>query len=301
METHRHRQGAVVVTGSVNTDLSIRLPRLPGPGETVIGSRLSRSGGGKGGNQAVAASRLGARVWLIAEVGDDPFGEAVLAELAREGIDTSMVAKGREPTGLAVILVDDHGENLIAVASGANLELDAERVRKAIAGLPMPDAVVLTCHEIPDESVLAAAEAAESRGYQMVLNPAPARPLSPRLLSKSQIVICNQVELATVAPQGPEQLLEQGPEAILVTLGGSGVDLYLEGKARLNFPAPRVEVADTTGAGDTFCGAFVARLAERAPIEEAVKFAVMAAAISVRSQGAREGMPRRGDLQELGT
>jgi ribokinase len=298
METHALRESAVVVVGSLNADLSVRVPRLPRPGETISGGPFTRSEGGKGGNQAVAASRLGARVWLIAEVGEDPFGESALAELIHEGVDTSMVRSGREPTGVAVILVDDQGENLIAVASGANLTLGPDRAREAIEGLPVAEAVVLACLEIPDETVLAAAKAAESRGFQMLVNPAPARPLSPELLSSSRIVILNQHELAIVAPHGPKTLLEQGPEAVVVTLGAGGVDLYLRGESRSHVPAPRVEVADATGAGDTFCGAFATRLADGASIAEATKFAVTAAAISVRSQGARQGMPRQHDLPE---
>jgi ribokinase len=297
MDTQPRSEPAVVVVGSVNVDLSIHVPSLPRPGETVTGGGLSRSGGGKGGNQAAAASRLGARVWLIAEVGGDPVGDEALAELARDGVDTSLVGRGREPTGVAVILVEDSGENLIAVAPGANLKLDPDRIGAAIRGLSMPAAVVLACHEIPDECVLAAAVASSSRGYQMVLNAAPARPLSARLLSSSQVVICNQVELPVVAPGGVSRLLGQGLKAVLVTLGAGGVDLFLAGHARLNVPAPSVDVEDTTGAGDAFCGAFATLLAEGGSIEEATRFAVTVAAISVRSRGARGGMPHRSDLQ----
>jgi ribokinase len=296
MDSQARSEQAVVVVGSVNVDLSLTVPCLPRPGETVSGGGLIRSGGGKGGNQAVAASRLGAQVWLIAEVGGDPEGDDALAELARDGVDTSLVGRSRESTGLAVILVEAGGENLIAVAPGANLELDPDRTGASIRGLSTPAAVVLACHEIPDECVLAAAEASSSRGYQMVLNAAPARPISARVLSSAQVVICNQVELPLVAPAGVGQLLGQGPRAVVVTLGAGGADLFVAGHARLNLPAPTVDVEDTTGAGDAFCGAFATLLAEGASIEEATRFAVTVAAISVRSKGARAGMPHRSDL-----
>lgn len=282
----------------MNIDLALRVPSLPRPGETVTGSGLSRSGGGKGANQAVAAARLGARVWLIAERGDDAFGEAALAELAGEDVDISLMGTGLQATGVALLLVDDDGENVIAVAPGANLELTPERVEAAVRALPVADAVVLACHEISDEAVLAAAQAAQSRGFRMLLNAAPARPLSTKLMSTAPVVICNQVELAVVASAGVDRLLTQGPPALLVTMGAFGVDLYSVGKPSRHIPAPKVDVQDTIGAGDAFCGAFATRLAEGASLERAASFAVRAAALSVGSPGARAGLPRRFEVRD---
>ena len=298
MDIRARSRPAVVVVGSVNVDLALRVCSLPRPGETVTGAGISRSGGGKGANQAVAAARLGARVWLIAELGDDAFGEEALLELSGEGVDISLTETGHEPTGVALILVDDGGENVIAVAPGANLELSPERVEAAIRTLPVAEAVILACHEIPDATVLAAAEAASSRGFQMLVNAAPARPLSTRLLSTSPVVICNQVELTVVASDGVGLLLLQGPPAVLVTMGSEGVDIHQVGRSSLHIPAPKVDVKDSIGAGDAFCGAFATRLAEGASLEAATSFAVRAAALSVGSPGARAGLPRRSEVRD---
>jgi sugar/nucleoside kinase (ribokinase family) len=174
----------VVVVGSINADLLVSVPRLPAPGETVIGGRFRRAPGGKGGNQAAAAARLGAQTWLVGCVGDDDPGREARQELCKAGVDTSLLAVGRAPTGVAAVITDTAGENAIAVASGANDELDADLVRVACAAVPAADAVVLACLEIPDEAVLAAAEVAAARGWPFVLNPAPARPLAPELLRR---------------------------------------------------------------------------------------------------------------------
>jgi ribokinase len=159
----------VVVVGSVNVDLVMSLPRLPEPGETVIGGRFQRAPDGKGGNQAVAAARLGERTWLVGCIGDDDFGREDPADLRQAGVDTSLLAIGRAPTGVAAVMVDAEGENAVAVASGANQELDPDMVQAAIASIPSAEAVVLPCLEVPDGAVLAAAV----RGWPFVLDRPP--------------------------------------------------------------------------------------------------------------------------------
>ncbi len=282
----------VIVVGSVNADLVVAVDALPGPGETVAGGRFARWGGGKGANQAVAAARLGASVALVAAVGDDAFGADALRELTSEGVDVSAVARVNAATGVALIVVDASGENQIAVASGANAEVSAELVRAADLG----DAVILLGHEVPDDAVLAGAEA----GGRVILNPAPAREIHPRVLAAHPILTPNASEAAQLTgerdPEVAARALEAGSGApVLVTLGAGGA-LLLDGGEVSRLPAPPVDVVDTTGAGDTVNGALAAELAAGRELRDAARFALVAAALSTRAEGARGGMPRREDV-----
>jgi ribokinase len=293
----------VVVVGSVNADLVVAVRALPAAGETVAGGRFARHGGGKGANQAVAAARLGARVALVGAVGDDDMGSEALRELAAEGIDVAAVARlERAPTGVALIVVDAHGENQIAVASGANAELAAETVRSALGRLlARAPGVVLLGHEVPEEAVIAGAEAAAEAGWSVVLNPAPARALDERVLAARPLLTPNAAEAAQLAgeadPETAARVLQARTRApVLVTLGGDGALLLVSGESR-RLPAPAVEAVDTTGAGDTVNGALAAELAAGRPLEEAIRFALAAAALSTRAEGARGGMPRRADVE----
>lgn len=286
----------VIVVGSANADLVVAVERLPAAGETVTGGRFSRHGGGKGANQAVAAARLGARVTLIGAVGADDLGDEASALLREEGVDTRHLQRlDSTPTGVALIAVDARGENQIAVASGANASLRPEAV--TAAGIPA-GAVVLLGHEVPEAVVLAGARAA--RG-PIVLNPAPARALPDELLALRPILTPNRSEACALAaerePHAAARALSARTGApVLVTLGERGVLLVDGGEEEL-IAAPRVEVADTTGAGDTFNGALAAELAAGRGLREAAAFAVTAAALSCRVAGAREGMPSRTDVQ----
>jgi ribokinase len=281
--------GRVTVIGSVNADLVVAVARLPAAGETVTGGTFARHGGGKGANQAVAAARLGARVRLIAAVGDDDLGADAVAELEAEGVDVSAVAR-REgvATGVALITVDAAGENQIAVASGANATLDGEAVRAALAGGEPPD-VVLLGHEVPEEAVVAGAGAAGVA----ILNPAPARRIPDAVLDGGPLLTPNAAEARELG--GAEALAARTRAPVVVTLGGDGV-LLLDGGASRRFPAPAVEAVDTTGAGDAFNGALAAELAAGRDVEGAVRTAVAAAALSTRARGARAGMPAREEL-----
>ena len=285
----------VIVVGSVNTDLVVVAERLPGPGETVSGGRFSRHGGGKGANAAVAAARLGAHVTMVGAVGGDPFGDEALELLEREGIETGAVARVDAPTGVALINVDAAGENQIAVASGANGEVDAAAVERAVRAAG--PGVVLTNHEIPPAARLAAARAAQG---PVVLNPAPARELADELLALGPILTPNAGEAAELTGEDdPEAaaaaLADRTRAPVIVTLGSRGA-LVLDGGTAQRLPAPAVTPVDTTGAGDAFNGALAVALAEGRDLRDAVGFAVAAAALSTRAEGAREGMPRRDEV-----
>jgi 3-hydroxypropionyl-coenzyme A dehydratase len=244
--------GTVVVVGSINADLVVTLDHLPAAGETVIGGRFARHGGGKGANQAIAAARAGARVRFVGAVGDDDFGHAALAELEGEGIDVTAVAKTSEPTGVALIAVDREGRNQIAVASGANATVDGSGI-----GALGPDDVCLLGFEVPDAAVVAGARAAKEAGARIVLNPAPARDLSDALLDLGVILTPNALELTALTnerdPERAARALSAVTEApVIVTLGERGALLVGDERIAL-VPAPRVEVVDTTGAGDVRC------------------------------------------------
>src|SRR3954469_5410794 len=284
---------SVLVVGSINADLVVTLDRLPAPGETVTGGMFARHGGGKGANQAVAAARAGASVRFAGAVGDDDLGAAALAELEAEGIDVTATARLQdEPTGVALIAVDREGRNQIAVASGANARVDAALVDAALARRRLAaDDVVLLCFEIPDEPLLAAAGAASAAGARVVLNPAPARDLPVELLDLGVLLTPNAGEITALTNErDPERagraLAAESGAPVLVTLGERGALLIrAEGIALL--PAPRVEVVDTTGAGDVLSGVLAAGLAAGLEVEEAARRAVEAASASVRVAGAR--------------
>jgi len=269
----------VYVVGSVNLDLVVRAATLPGPGETVTGGTFERHGGGKSANQAVAAARQGATVRMVGAVGSDDLGDEAVADLAGEGVDVSAVARVTAPTGVALIAVDEAGENQIAVASGANNELTPAAVEAALAGAE-PGGVVLIGLEVPDAPVLAAARAARAAGLEVVLNPAPARPLPDELLALGPVLTPNEPEAAARA------LTARTGAPVVVTIGPEGA-LLADGDALERIPAPKVEAVDTTGAGDAFNGALAAALADGAKLGDAVRAAVAAAADSVRRPGAR--------------
>jgi ribokinase len=314
----------------VNVDLVVAAPRLPGPGQTVTGGDLARYQGGKGGNQATAAARLGARVAFVGAVGDDEMGRQARSALASEGIEVTGLAESSRATGVALIVVDPRGENLITVAPGANDEVHAVHVRTALAALaPEPDDVVLVCREVPPDGVRAALEVGREAGSITILNPAPADGLDAATLALADILTPNETELAQLAGPGsgpssgrgdPEtaarQVLAGQPtdagalpaarserdgdaraRAVVVTLGAAGALIVRATGAAVAVPAPAVEAVDTTGAGDTFNGAFAAGLADGLDLPRAVRRAVAAAALSTTWPGARSGMPTQAELE----
>jgi ribokinase len=269
-----------VVVGSTNVDLVLPVPALPRPGETVLGTGVRRLAGGKGGNQAVALARLGAQVRFVSAVGTDDDGTWSLAQLVAEGVDVRGVARVDAPTGLAVVAVEPGGENSIIVAPGANAhvtvpaDLDAD--------------VVLLSLEVPLGTVVSAASAA--RG-PVVLNAAPAQQLPDGLLDDVDVLVVNEPEW--------EALGRRAPGAVVVTLGARGC-LVVEGTHQVALAAVPVEVVDTTGAGDCFAAALAYGVAHGWALPDAAAFAGRAAALSVRVEGARAGLPRLAEVEALG-
>lgn len=285
----------VVVVGSVNVDLVVRVPRLPAPGETVTGGTFSRTLGGKGANQAAAAAKLGARTALIGLTGRDDLGGLAREDLASLGVDLSGLGESSAATGIATIMVDDHGENLIAVAPGANHELRADAVGEHLRRLTEPGGVVLSVLELPEEAVLEAARLAGELGCRFVLNPAPARPLPDELLSRCDVLTPNEGEAELLG--GPEALLERGVGAVVVTHGADGADLHRRDTEPYHRDAHPVDVVDTTGAGDAFNGTLAWALVEGRSLREAVELAVVGGALATRALGARAGYAGREELE----
>ena len=312
--------GRVLVVGSVNVDLVITAERLPGAGETVTGGTFARHMGGKGGNQAVAAARLGATVSLVAAVGGDELGSEARRALEAEGVDLAAVATlPGNVTGVAIVVVDSGGENLIVVAGGANDSLSMAHVREAFETFaPSRADVVLVGHEIPTAAAREALRLGREAGATTILNPAPAEGLDRSTFGLADVLTPNRRELSVlVAAEGRRTgrsaraedparaaatLLEPGPEgagagAILVTLGAAGAMLVRRGADPLPLAAPHAVAVDSVGAGDTLNGALAAALAEGRTLEEAARRAVVAATLSTTHAGAREGMPTVAQLE----
>lgn len=304
----------VVVVGAINVDLVVATPRLPGPGETVVGAGLERHGGGKGANSAVAAARAGASVRLVGAVGADETGAAALAELHADGVDTRAVTVlDGVATGVALIVVDDRGENQIAVGAGANAAVTAEQVRDALRDALPTAGCVLVSTEIPAAAVAAAVEAAAAAGVRCLLNPAPAIPVVAELLAHGPLLTPNRSELrdlvtllgaggppsgAATVSDGAAAIAARSRAPVVVTLGADGVLVVPPDGEPEHVPSGKAEVRDTTGAGDTFNGVLAARLAAGDELGAAVGVATVAASLSVAHVGARSGMPRTGAIDE---
>jgi len=293
----------VIVVGAVNVDLVVGgLSHLPAPGETVAGGGLRTFGGGKGANAAVAAARAGATVALVAAVGADGHGDGALAGLRADGVDCSGVAVlDGEPTGVALILVNEQGENLIALGPGANGALPAGHVAAAVETRLAGAGCVVVSTEIPGPVALATANAAVTAGVPCILNPAPVIPDVAAAVAAGRlagvILTPNATELGQLAPEGDTTgeraaaLARRTGAPVVVTLGGDGCLIARPDGTTDARPARPVEVIDTTGAGDTFTGVLAARLAAGAELGAAAGTAVAAASLSVTAAGARTGMP----------
>ena len=291
---------SIVVVGSSNTDLVVRVPRLPAAGETVLGGDLSTVAGGKGANQAVAAARLGARVSLVGRVGQDDVGTALLETLARDGVDAAAVRRDAAATGVALITVDAAGQNTIVVAAGANGQVSPADV-DAAAPLFANAAAVLLQLEIPLATVRHTLTVARQHAVPVVLNPAPAQPLPAALLAGVEVLIPNQTELAQLTGEaeieaGARRLLAAGVRNIVVTLGADGVLGLTAAGERFHHPAQAVKVVDTTAAGDAFVGAFATALAEGRPLPEAAAWGNAAGALAVTRAGAQPSLPSRAEF-----
>lgn len=278
----------LLIAGSLNLDLVGRAPRIPGPGETVLGSVLTRHPGGKGGNQAVAAARLGAAVRFFGAVGTDAAGDELCAALAAEGIGTADVARVEGPSGTALITVNDAGENAITVLPGANAA-----VAPPPPGVCAGARALLLQMEIAPAANLAWARAARAAQVPVLLNAAPAdAAAAAQLLPWVDLLLVNQTELAQLG--GQEAGL--GPPIVVTTLGAAGCRLWQRGRS-VAVPGHAVEVLDTTGAGDTFAGALAAALCAGQGLLAALQQANLAAALACRRAGARAGMPTRAELE----
>jgi ribokinase len=302
------RPGRVIIVGSINVDLIMRVPHLPEPGETVLGGVLSRQHGGKGANQAVAAARAGAAVQLVGAVGAADGADSLVA-LSADGVGISHVAELDAPTGHAFVLVDDggSGENQIAVASGANAALDAGQVTTALRAIGIaPRDVVVLSYELPARALRAAAAAARATGARLLVNPAPAAADRDDLLTGA-ICTPNAAELAALAAgrdagtaaAAAVALARHIGGAVVVTLGKDGALLAGPDGTSEQFPAHPVEVCDTTGAGDTLTGVLAAALAGGADLRASVRRAIAAAALAVTRAGARTAMPTAAEIDRL--
>ncbi len=309
MEKH----AKVVVVGSSNTDMVVKSERIPGPGETVIGGQFVLAAGGKGANQAVAAARLGADVTFIAKVGQDMFGDQAVANFRKEGINTDFVFRAPDhATGVALILVDAQGENLISVASGANEYLlpgDVEKAESIIADA----GVVVTQLETPLGVLRATAELCQKHGIPLILDPAPAptppleTSMPPEILRGLACIKPNESETEHLtgikvvdllsAQQAADQLLAMGVRCVLITLGSEG-SLLVEAPGRgRHIPAYKVEAVDSTAAGDAFSGSLALGIAEGKSFVEAAQTASAVAALSVTRLGAQPSLPTKKEVE----
>jgi len=298
----------VFVVGSINQDFVLNVERRPAPGETVTDARLATHNGGKGANQAAAAALLGAGVTFLGRVGDDGFGEPLVRALADKGVDTSLVEEVPDSsTGTAFITVTPDGENAITVAPGANRRLTVEDVDAASEEIG--EAKVLVAQmEIPPEVVRRAVEVASANETRVLVNLAPPFKVPQELLEKLDPLVLNEHEAAFLLGESVEgvegalsaasELANLGPRSVVVTVGEDGA-VFANGASTEHLTAPRVEVVDTTGAGDAFVGALAARLAAEDSLEDAVAYAVRAGAAAVTREGAQGALPTPDVVEDL--
>lgn len=304
MAKHRPK---IVVVGSSNTDLIVRVARIPQPGETILGGEFMTAAGGKGANQAVAAARAGGRVSFIARVGQDAYGRAAIAGWRRDGIDTRRILRDpKQPSGTALIFVAANGENSIAVASGANAALTPRDIRASPTAFR--DARVLLVQlETPLETVRAAIDEARKAGARVILNPAPAQALPRDVLRAVSVITPNETEAALLtnipvkdiasAKAAARSLRHRGVETVVITLGRRGA-LVATADGETIVKGFAVKPVDTTAAGDVFNGALAVALAENQPLQRAVRFANAAAALSVTKKGAQSSAPGRNAIEK---
>lgn len=298
----------IAVVGSVNMDLVFRTPRMPALGETLSGHEFRQIPGGKGANQAVAAARQGADVAFIGRVGDDGFGQYSLRCLANDGIDVSnLSAVVDTATGVAGIIVTDQGDNSIVLAAGANASLSAEDVEAALPAIS--SAQLLVCQlETPLSTVTRAIQLAKQHGVKVILNPAPVQALSDDLLKQVDYLVVNETEASQLsgipvsnqesAQRASEQLLQRGVAVVLLTMGEHGVCITEQGGSQF-IAAIKVDVVDTTAAGDTFVGAFAVGIAKGLDIRTASMEAQYTAALTVTKLGAQTSIPQRSEVEQF--
>lgn len=309
MDTTQTSRRQILVVGSSNTDMVIKAAHLPRPGETILGGTFFMNPGGKGANQAVAIARLGGSVTFICKTGSDIFGHQSQQLFEEEGINTSYVfSDSGNPSGVALITVDEKAENCIVVASGANANLLPSDLAKAEEAIEQADLILMQL-EVPMETVCFVADIAWQKGKKVILNPAPAHPLPADLLRHLYLITPNETEAEMItgvkitdessAGEAARLLSEMGVQHVIITLGSKGALIYSGGKAEM-VPALKVEAVDTTAAGDVFNGALTVALSEGRSLKEAARFACKASAISVTRVGAQSSAPYRNEVDIFG-
>ena len=304
----REQEAKVVVVGSFNMDVVIKAERRPRKGETLIGQEFGMFSGGKGFNQATAAARLGADVVMIGRLGTDTFGDILMSASTEEKIDTNFVVRDAEVgTGVATIVIDAAGDNSIILVPHANMRLSVEDVERASAQIASADVLLLQL-EVPIEASQKAAEIAKANGAKVILNPAPACELPDSFLAQVDIMTPNEVETEFLsglkvsddegAQRAAQVLLDKGISTVVLTLGDRGA-LLLTSDVRKLIPAYKVDVVDTTAAGDAFCGALATALAQGKMIEDAVAFANAAGALAVTVLGAQPSIPTAEKVEDF--
>lgn len=299
----------ITVIGSSNTDMIIKADRLPVPGETVLGGTFQMSPGGKGANQAIACSRLGADVSLITRIGNDLFGMQSMEIYRSESIDTSYVfIDEMQPSGVAMISIDGTGENSIMVAGGANQTLSVENISSAAATIHNADIILLQL-EIPLDTVRYAVDIAFRSGKKIILNPAPAAILDNSIMDKIYAILPNKIEAEMLsgikisdlhsAHDAAYAIKQKGVRNVVITMGREGA-FFMDADGNCNLlSANNIVTVDTTGAGDVFCGAFSVYLAEGHSLEDSVAFANTAASIAVTRIGAQSSIPYRTEIDKI--
>jgi ribokinase len=295
----------IIVIGSSNTDMVIKSKKLPAPGETILGGTFLMNPGGKGANQAVAAARLGGKVTLVTKIGNDMFGSEAIDLFGSENIDTRYIINDpMNPSGVALIIVDESGENSIVVAPGSNGTLSAYDINEEVFDNEAAD-IYLMQLEIPLATVEFVAQKALLKNNMVILNPAPARPLSDDLLSYIHIITPNETEAELLtgikvtdslsAQKASDELHNKGVKNVVITMGSSGAYISTGSVSKM-VPVVPTKAIDTTAAGDVFNGALAVALSEGKELEEAVIFANKASAISVTRMGAQASAPYRNEI-----
>ncbi|MFW9936936.1 MAG: ribokinase [Candidatus Thorarchaeota archaeon] len=310
-----NHDGYVLIIGSSNMDLNIYIKRLPKPGETVTGGKFKQFLGGKGANQAVASIRSGSKTKFIAKLGIDTFGDEMLSKLKEENINTeNIIRDSKEASGIAFIMIDENGENMISVAPGANVKLTVEDIKKS-ADLIEKAKVLMVQMEIPLETIQEIYNIASKGNVIKILNPAPLKPLTSNNLKNIDIIVPNEGELYQLhsllgfkkvyinglnkIKQISKDITTTGVKTVITTLGDRGAAIYQSTEdSIILLPAYKVQAIDTVGAGDCFNGVLASKLNQGINIVDAVKYAISAASIAVTRKGAQESMPFFNEIEE---